>query len=145
MVYEKKQSGDPDFDDKVPAGMHSGYTVTAGDGKPVHMTDNVGPTDQNGAHVNLDPVEDEDNRPAPGEVAEKPSPVQEFTPDPDGPGRPVDLGEVSSQEEADRAVAKAKGEDPDAGNSKATAPALKPEAESQAPAAKGATKPANTK
>lgn len=81
MVHEKKKSGDPDYDDKVPADQHGARIVTAGDGREVLLTESNGPVDRvTGQHVNLDdPKGDEgDNRPAPGQVAEAPSEVQTY-------------------------------------------------------------------
>lgn len=79
MVYDKAKSGDPDFDDKVPAEQHAGKTVTAPDGREVTVTEATGPVDTFGTHVNLDaPAEDGDNRPAPGGVADEASEVQTY-------------------------------------------------------------------
>lgn len=106
MVYEKKRSGDPDYDDKVPMSDQVGKVVTAGDGTPVRMTESLGPVGPDGSHFNLDdPKGDElDNRPAPGEVATEPSRVQTYTAE-DTPTADDDLGEVSSQEEAEKVTA----------------------------------------
>jgi hypothetical protein len=81
MVYEKKKSGDPDYDDKVPANEHTGLTVKAGDGTPIGRVDPaVGPVDMDGAHLNVHTsAEDLDTRPAPGEVAEVKAEVQTYT------------------------------------------------------------------
>lgn len=78
MVYEKKQSGDPDYDDKQPPEFHSGGpVVSAGDG--VRISPVTGPVNAEGAHVNLAVDENDlDNRPAPGETAEKASEVQQY-------------------------------------------------------------------
>lgn len=78
MVYEKKRSGDPDYDDKVPADQHAGgEVVTAGDGREVFVSKSIGPVGPGGEHVNLDePADAEDNRPAPGGVAKEASAVQ---------------------------------------------------------------------
>lgn len=106
MVYEKKKSGDPDYDDKVPMDEQAGKLVTAGDGREVMLTDNVGPVDRvTGQHVNLDDPKGEegDNRPAPGGVAEKSSEVQTYSAE-DTPIGQESAGEVSSQEEADKLV-----------------------------------------
>lgn len=83
MVYEKARSGDPDYDDKQPIEQHNGgRLVTAGDGREVLLTDNLGPVDPNTyEHVNLDDPEgrDGDNRPVPGEVATEASSVQTYS------------------------------------------------------------------
>lgn len=78
MVYEKKRSGDPDYDDKQPPEFHAGgLVVSAGDG--VILSPVNGPIDAEGAHVNLAVTEDDlDNRPAPGETATAPSSVQQY-------------------------------------------------------------------
>jgi len=79
MVHEKKKSGDPDFDDKVPAGDHL-TVVTAGDGKIVgRMDPALGPVTPEGSHLPQVPAEDLDTRPAPGEVAEVKSDVQTYS------------------------------------------------------------------
>jgi hypothetical protein len=83
MVYEKRKSGDPDFDDKVPPGEH-GRVVTAGDGTPVALlSESVGPVTLDGEHYNLggEKAEDLDTRPAPGEVAEVKAEVQTYEPE----------------------------------------------------------------
>lgn len=104
MVHEKARSGDPDFDDKVPADQHAGKTVTAGDGREVLLTESNGPVHRDGTHANLDdPAGDAaDNRPAPGGVATEVSEVQTYGPQ-DVPGE--DLGEVSSQADAEKLAA----------------------------------------
>lgn len=83
MVYEKKRSGDPDYDDKQPPEHHSGNVVTAGDG--VFYSETAGFHDVNGAHmpppeedVDLDDMPG-DNRPTPGNVASEASGVQQYT------------------------------------------------------------------
>jgi hypothetical protein len=121
MVYEKKQSGDPDFDDKVPADMHGGLVVTAGDGRTVLVNPSTGPTDVNGQHVSLDdPKGDEaDNRPAPGEVATKPSEVQTYEAKDLAPYK--DAPVVNSQEELEALGKKDETED-----SKGVAPKAAP-------------------
>lgn len=84
MVYDKKRSGDPDFDDKVPADAHAGgKTVTAGDGSEVFVSDSLGPITPEGSHADLeDPKGDAtDNRPAPGQVATEVSEVQTYQPE----------------------------------------------------------------
>lgn len=100
MVYEKKRSGDPDYDDKVPADVHAAKTVTAGDGRTVLMTEATGPVDAQGQHVNLDdPAGDAtDNRPAPGEVATEVSEVQTYKPEdtPTVKAKPEDISPSSS-------------------------------------------------
>jgi hypothetical protein len=80
MVYDKAKSGDPDYDDKVPAEQHVGKTVTAPDGREVLLTEATGPVDRvTGQHVNLDaPADEGDNRPAPGGVADEASSVQTY-------------------------------------------------------------------
>jgi hypothetical protein len=80
MVHEKKKSGDPDYDDKVPAGDQI-KVVRAGDGTEVARLDPaLGPVNALGEHVNLvDPKAEElDTRPAPGEVAEVKAEVQTY-------------------------------------------------------------------
>src|SRR3954471_24171741 len=82
MVYDKKKSGDPDYDDKQPIEQHAGRIVTSPDGREVLMSDVLGPVDKyTGEHVSLDgpTAEDLDNRPAPGEVATKASDVQTYS------------------------------------------------------------------
>lgn len=82
MVYEKKQSGDPDYDDKQPIDHHGGRLVKTEDGREVIIHDATGPVDRyTGEHVSLEgPTGDDlDNRPKPGEVAKEPSSVQTFT------------------------------------------------------------------
>lgn len=81
MVYDKKRSGDPDYDDKQPPEFHQGgKVVSAGDG--VFITPQGGAVDVNGAHVNLaGTTEDADNRPTPGNVAKHPSTVQDYAPE----------------------------------------------------------------
>jgi hypothetical protein len=80
MVHQKKKSGDPDYDDKVPLGEHN-KVVRAGDGSIVaHLSESLGPVSPTGEHVNLvDPKAEElDTRPAPGEVAEVKAEVQTY-------------------------------------------------------------------
>lgn len=84
MVYEKKRSGDPDYDDKVPADQQAGgKTVTAGDGREVFVSDSLGPVNPDGSHADLDDPKGDaaDNRPAPGQVATEPSEVQTYSPE----------------------------------------------------------------
>lgn len=80
MVYDKAKSGDPDYDDKVPAEQHVGKTVTTPDGREVLITEAGGPVDPaTGAHASLDaPADEGDNRPAPGGVATEASSVQTY-------------------------------------------------------------------
>lgn len=82
MVHEKKRSGDPDYDDKVPMDRQVREVVTADDGTAAFMSPATGPSDVFGAHVNLDNVkgDETDNRPAPGDVAEEESEVQTYDP-----------------------------------------------------------------
>jgi hypothetical protein len=101
VVHEKSKSGDPDYDDKVPADMHVGKVVTAGDGREVRITEANGPQNLDGTHAQLDDIKGEegDNRPAPGEVATKPSEVQTY----DTAATPAkNLGTVNSQAELDK-------------------------------------------
>lgn len=101
MVHEKARSGDPDFDDKVPADQHGGKTVTAGDGREVLLTESNGPVNLDGTHANLDDPKGEagDNRPEPGGVATEPSEVQTY----DAADTAIEsLGEAGSQEEAEK-------------------------------------------
>ena len=81
MVYDKARSGDPDYDDKQPPEFHAGgAVVSAGDG--IVITPATGPVDMSGAHVNLAVDENDlDNRPTPGNVADKPSEVQQYAPE----------------------------------------------------------------
>jgi len=84
MVYDKKRSGDPDYDDKQPIEAHAGGNLVKGpDGRDVLMSEVLGPVDPyTGEHVNMDvSPEDMDNRPAPGEVAKESSEVQTYTQD----------------------------------------------------------------
>jgi hypothetical protein len=115
VVHEKKKSGDPDYDDKVPADRHVGKVVTAGDGREVRITEANGPQNLDGTHANLDDPKGDagDNRPAPGEVAEEESSVQTY----DTEATPAkNLGTVNSQQELDNLTTK--GEDkPAAGQS----------------------------
>lgn len=79
MVYAKKRSGDPDYDDKQPPEFHAGgEVVSAGDG--VILSKATGPVDEAGAHVSL--VADTqtlDNRPIPGETATSATLVQDYS------------------------------------------------------------------
>lgn len=103
MVYDKKRSGDPDYDDKVPADAHAAKVVRAGDGREVIMTASNGPVNPDGTHADIhDPAGDEgDNRPAPGDVATEASTVQTYTPE-DGPKAEVQDVEDLDLEEAKR-------------------------------------------
>ena len=79
MVYDKKKSGDPDFDDKVPAGDHL-TVVTAGDGKIVgQISPSLGPITPEGAHLSVVDPKELDTRPAPGEKAEYKADVQTYS------------------------------------------------------------------
>lgn len=81
MVHEKKKSGDPDFDDKVPVADH-GTIITAGDGKVIGRLDPaVGPVTLEGAHLSVTPPEELDTRPKPGEVATEKADVQTYSPE----------------------------------------------------------------
>jgi hypothetical protein len=105
MVHEKARSGDPDYDDKVPADRHGMVTVTAGDGREVRLTEANGPQNLDGTHANLDDIKGDatDNRPVPGEVAKEESEVQTY----DAASVPVNnLGKVESSEELDKLSAK---------------------------------------
>lgn len=115
MVYDKARSGDPDYDDKVPADQHSAKVVTAGDGTEVIMTKANGPVNRAGEHVNLDdPAGDaKDNRPVPGQVATEASEVQTYSAE-DTPTADTDLGQVGSLAEANKAAADADGPAKDA-------------------------------
>lgn len=93
MVYEKKKSGDPDFDDKVPPAEHN-TVVRAGDGTIVgRMDPALGPVTPDGAHLPQTSAEELDTRPAPGEVAEEKSDVQSYTAE-DTPHAEVALADV---------------------------------------------------
>lgn len=94
MVYDKNRSGDPDYDDKQPPEFHAGgEVVMAGDG--VRLSPVTGPTDAEGAHVNLSTTTDDlDNRPSPGNVAKSGSLVQDYLPE--------DTPTVGKEVEADR-------------------------------------------
>lgn len=104
MVHEKQKSGDPDYDDKVPADQHVGRMVIAGDGREVLITEANGPVNLDGSHANLDDPKGEagDNRPAPGEVATKASEVQTY----DTKAMPAkNLGTANSSQELDDLLA----------------------------------------
>lgn len=95
MVHEKKKSGDPDYDDKVPAAEHQ-TVVRGGDGTIIARLDPaLGPVSMSGEHVNLtDPdAEELDTRPAPGEVAEEKATVQTYKPE-DVPREEVSVDEA---------------------------------------------------
>lgn len=90
MVYDKKRSGDPDYDDKVPLEAHAGGTlVKSEDGREVFISDVNGPVDEFGAHVALEgpTAEDLDNRPEPGGQAKESSQVQTYNPEDVAPGK----------------------------------------------------------
>lgn len=96
MVHEKRKSGDPDFDDKVPAGDHL-TVVTAGDGKVIGRIDpSVGPVTLDGAHLSVTPPEEMDTRPAPGEVAKEKSPIQTYSAE-DVPRKEVPLSSLDDR------------------------------------------------
>lgn len=96
MVHEKKKSGDPDYDDKVPAGDHL-TTVRAGDGTVIGRVDPaLGPVTPDGSHLAIDvTAEDLDTRPAPGEVAEVKAEVQTYTPE-DVPSESVTVDDLKN-------------------------------------------------
>jgi hypothetical protein len=98
MVHEKKKSGDPDYDDKVPTGDHL-TTVRAGDGTVIGRVDPaLGPVTPEGSHLAIDvTAEDLDTRPAPGEVAEVKAEVQTYTAE-DVPSESLTLDEVKNAE-----------------------------------------------
>ena len=122
MVYDKKRSGDPDYDDKVPLTQHAGGTlVKTEDGREVFISDVNGPVDEFGAHAPLDgpTAEDLDNRPEPGGQATEASAVQTYNPDDVAPGKvdaiPLEQfrkEQAGQQEEAAPAAADAKTETP---------------------------------
>jgi hypothetical protein len=86
MVHEKKLSGDPDYDDKVPLVAQVGYERTAPDGTKYLETPAQGLTTLEGEHFNLaahsggDARVAGDNRPKPGEVATEASTAQAASP-----------------------------------------------------------------
>lgn len=95
MVHDKKKSGDPDFDDKVPAETHAGgKVVSAGDGRELFVSDAVGPVNPDGSHAAIDKSDAEqgDNRPAPGDVATEASEAQVFDPADAPGGGPITSG-----------------------------------------------------
>jgi hypothetical protein len=95
MVYAKKKSGDPDYDDKVPAAEHN-TVVRGGDGTIIARLDPaLGPVSVDGEHVNLeDPKsEEKDTRPAPGDQAEVKAEVQTYQPE-DVPREEVSVEEA---------------------------------------------------
>lgn len=100
MVYEKKRSGDPDYDDKVPADQHAAKVVRAGDGREVIMTESNGPVNPDGTHADIrDPQGDAgDNRPAPGDVATEASTVQTYTPEDGSQPEPIDVDDLDREE-----------------------------------------------
>lgn len=93
MVYDKKKSGDPDFDDKVPAGEHL-TVVKAGDGTIIgQLNPSLGPITPDGAHLPMVDAEELDTRPAPGERAEVKADVQTYSAE-DTPHEEVSLEEA---------------------------------------------------
>lgn len=135
MVHEKKKSGDPDFDDKVPAGDHL-TVVTAGDGKIIGRLDPaLGPVTPEGAHLPQVSAEDLDTRPAPGEVAEVKSEVQSYTPE-DTPHEEISMDEVVKAESTQTA-----GQSGDRAAAERSRQIAEPAPESSSPPAP-ATKPA---
>lgn len=125
MVHEKKKSGDPDYDDKVPAGDQI-KVVRAGDGTIVARLDPaLGPVSPTGEHVNLvDPKAEElDTRPAPGEVAEVKAEVQTYEPQ-DVPReevsveealKPIETSQQTMEPDKDTGGVKVNATDPNAG------------------------------
>lgn len=111
MVYDKNKSGDPDFDDKVPAAEHS-RVVKAGDGTEYLYSRSTGPSDAQGAHVNLDgPTPEElDTRPAPGEVATEKAEVQVADLSAAPKAKEADLPEPHETQSGDVQAAKAQEE-----------------------------------
>ena len=105
MVFDKKRSGDPDYDDKVPMHDQAAQVVTAGDGQPVLMTKSNGPVSPSGQHVNLDDIKGDakDNRPVPGQVATEASEVQTYDVT-DTPTADDSLGQANSLAEANALV-----------------------------------------
>ena len=113
MVYNKERSGDPDYDDKQPIEHHQGGIVSAGDG--VWISKVNGPVDAEGQHVNLAVDEtDLDNRPAPGEVATKPSEVQTYdtsdTPTAEADADSADVDAIKAGQTSVRAAAENAGQ-----------------------------------
>jgi hypothetical protein len=96
MVHEKKKSGDPDYDDKVPAGDHL-TTVRAGDGTVIGRVDPaLGPVTPEGSHLAIDvTAEDLDTRPEPGGVAEVKAEVQTYSPE-DVPSESVTVDDLKN-------------------------------------------------
>jgi hypothetical protein len=94
MVYDKRKSGDPDYDDKVPAGDHL-TVVRAGDGTIVGRVDPaLGPVTADGSHLAIDvTAEDLDTRPEPGGRAEVKAEVQTYEPE-DVPREEVNLADL---------------------------------------------------
>jgi hypothetical protein len=81
VVHDKKRSGDPDYDDKVPMRQHAGGEVTEdADGNEAIVTEAAGPVGADGSHAVLSDqdVDGGDNRPAPGGVATEESTVQKY-------------------------------------------------------------------
>jgi hypothetical protein len=80
MVYDKKKSGDPDYDDKVPLADQGLTVVTAGDGRIVGRVDQaLGPVTLDGAHLSVIDPEELDTRPEPGGTADYKADVQTYT------------------------------------------------------------------
>ena len=99
MVHDKAKSGDPDFDDKVPADAHAGgKVVRAGDGSEVLVTDANGPINPDGSHAGLTKEDQEsgDHRPAPGGVATEASEAQVFDPQNAPSAGPVTSGKAAA-------------------------------------------------
>jgi hypothetical protein len=129
MVHEKKKSGDPDFDDKVPAGEHL-TVVRAGDGTIVgRMDPALGPVTPEGQHLPAVDPEELDTRPAPGEVAEEKATVQTYTAE-DVPREEISLEEAFAP--AEDASQRNSGDAVAAENAAAQAPAPKPVAPKKA-------------
>ena len=122
MVYDKKKSGDPDFDDKVPAGEHL-TVVKAGDGTIVGRLDpSLGPVTPDGAHLPVVDPEELDTRPAPGERAEVKAEVQTYTAE-DTPHEEVSLEEAHAPAKDPDTSSSADAPTPDATPDNALAPA----------------------
>ena len=96
MVYEKKKSGDPDYDDKVPPAEHN-TVVRAGDGTIVGRVDPaLGPVTPDGEHLAIDTTaEDLDTRPEPGGQADVKAEVQTYTPE-DVPAEEVSIEDLKN-------------------------------------------------
>lgn len=120
MVYEKKKSGDPDYDDKVPLRDQGLTVVKAGDGTIVGRIDPaLGPVTPDGQHLSTIDPEDLDTRPAPGEVAEYKADVQTYSAE-DVPHEEVGVDTLDAPAETTSglgAIREAKGGEKSAGNS----------------------------